>query len=240
MKSAETTVYQLVREEKIKKYPNTDKLNEIRNRYGYDLYMEALQKVTAEIAREKTIEELWMAACSGDMETLKDYYKNGGEVNRRYSKFGINHSLIAGAYRNGNFAIVSYLYEVGETPEEHEKQEVKFSPFAVVVIRQNGDTEKIGFTDKEYARKIYRCMCEIAAQDKAEVICTTLDELGNEKEKVLAKFSTSEKAQEYIEDKEQEFADTPEIYTISIKDKTENIAAVCFETKCKVTEQRNF
>lgn len=186
MTAAEKTVYELVKAARNKEHPDTEKLNEIRDHYGYDLYIEALRKVTAEMATEKTIDELWMAACSGDMETLKAYYTNGGEVNRRYSKFGRNHSLIAGAYRNGNFATVSYLYEVGETPEEHEKSEVKYSPFAVVVIRQNGDTERIGFNDKYNARKIFRCMCEIAVQS------------------------------------------------------VENIAAVCFETECKMTEQVSF
>lgn len=169
MTAAEQTVYELVKAARNKEIPDTEKLNEIRDYYGYDLYIVALRKVTSEMAREKTIDELWMAACSADMKTLKEYYTNGGEVNRRYTKFGRNHSLIAGAYRNGNFDVVRYLYGVGEMPEEHEKSEVKFSPFAVVVIRQNGDVERFGFTDKYNAQKIYRCMCEIAAQSAENI-----------------------------------------------------------------------
>lgn len=53
---------------------------------------------------------------------------------------------------------------------------------------------------------------------KVKVIATTLDEFGNEKEKVLARFSTPEKAQEYIDRKEQDFADNPEIYAVYIEE----------------------
>lgn len=72
-----------------------------------------------------TIDELWMAACSGDNTTLENYYDNGGEINRRYFKFGKFHSLIAGAYRNGNFETVELLQNAGETTEEHERAELK-------------------------------------------------------------------------------------------------------------------
>lgn len=63
---------------------------------------------------------LWCAACGGDIETLKAYYMNGGKLGRTYEKFGICHSLIAGAYRNGEFDTVRYLLSVGENLEEHE------------------------------------------------------------------------------------------------------------------------
>ena len=53
---------------------------------------------------------------------------------------------------------------------------------------------------------------------KVKVIATTLDEFGNEKEKVLARFSTPEKAQEYIDRKEQDFADNSEIYAVYIEE----------------------
>lgn len=71
------------------------------------------------------IYDLWAAACAGENETLENYYENGGEINRRYFKFGINHSLIAGAYRNGNLDTVELLQKYGETPEEHERDELK-------------------------------------------------------------------------------------------------------------------
>lgn len=72
----------------------------------------------------KSIYELWLASCSGDMETLKEYFSNGGMLNRRYNKFGENHSLIAGAYRNGNIETVEYLLDIGESIEEDEQQEM--------------------------------------------------------------------------------------------------------------------
>lgn len=72
----------------------------------------------------KSIYELWLASCSGDMETLKEYFSNGGMLNRRYNKFGKNHSLIAGAYRNGNIETVEYLLDIGESIEEDEQQEM--------------------------------------------------------------------------------------------------------------------
>ena len=65
-------------------------------------------------------EKLWTAVCCGEIETLKDYYQNGGEVGRTYKKFGKSHSLIAGAYRTGNYDIVHYLLEVGEKLEKDE------------------------------------------------------------------------------------------------------------------------
>lgn len=71
------------------------------------------------------IENLWSYACSGNLEKLKKYFENGGEVNRRYSKFNQEHSLIAGAYRNGFFEVVKYLVSVGETIITEEETEIR-------------------------------------------------------------------------------------------------------------------
>lgn len=68
-----------------------------------------------------TIKKLWDAACCGKTDVLKRHYENGGEIGLRYPAFGSKHSLIAGAYRNGNFDTVRYLIEVGETIEPFEK-----------------------------------------------------------------------------------------------------------------------
>lgn len=66
------------------------------------------------------IETLWECACDGNIESLKVYFENGGEMSRRFKAFGGEHSLIMGAYRNNNFETVEYLLSVGEaiTPEE--------------------------------------------------------------------------------------------------------------------------
>ena len=69
------------------------------------------------------INKLWEHACSGNIEELKRYYENDGSVNNRYFKFGDEHSLIMGAFRNNQFETVEYLMSVGEeiTPKEYEE-----------------------------------------------------------------------------------------------------------------------
>lgn len=71
------------------------------------------------------MDKLWGYACSGESENLKEYYENGGETNRRYFKFNRYHSLIAGAYRNGNIETVKYLVSVGETITAEEETEIR-------------------------------------------------------------------------------------------------------------------
>ena len=70
-----------------------------------------------------SMENLWSAACSGDEDALRDYYGHGGEVGRRYDRFGKSHSLIAGALRNGNTDTALYLLSAGETLQEQEVPE---------------------------------------------------------------------------------------------------------------------
>lgn len=116
-----------------------------------------------------TLEKLWEAACSGDIETLKKYYDNGGEPNQRYYRFNTYHSLIAGAYRNKQMEVVRYLYEVGERPEEHEKEEVKYFNFAIVIGRRNGTEEVIGFTTKENALTVFHAFESVAVHDAENI-----------------------------------------------------------------------
>lgn len=68
---------------------------------------------------------LWNAACSGDLNTLRSYYSGACKLNRRYHKFGSDHSLIAGAYRNNQIETVDFLLDMGETVMEHERTELK-------------------------------------------------------------------------------------------------------------------
>ena len=71
------------------------------------------------------IETLWSCACSGDIELLKAYYTccpNG--INRKYRRFGEDHSLIMGAFRNNQIETVKYLMSVGETISKKEKEEI--------------------------------------------------------------------------------------------------------------------
>lgn len=50
------------------------------------------------------------------------FNKRGGKVGREYFKFGIAHSLIAGALRNRNYETVDYLLSVGETVSGESEQ----------------------------------------------------------------------------------------------------------------------
>ncbi len=175
MKELENMIYNLV-----KAAETTEQLNEIRDKYGYDLYIEAICRVSEE-KREKTIDELWMAACSGDIETLREYYGNGGKENRRYNKFLVNHSLIAGAYRNGQIETVKYLYSIGEIPEAHEMDEIPFSDlvsYNVVINRIIGKMEILGFKEHENALYIFSCMCEIAGREAENIASVELHVLG--------------------------------------------------------------
>jgi hypothetical protein len=80
------------------------------------------------------IEELWTAACSGDLTTLRNYYSGVCEINRRYHKFGSDHSLIAGAYRNNQMEAVDFLLDMGETILDHERTELKEIYYRAVVL----------------------------------------------------------------------------------------------------------
>ena len=71
----------------------------------------------------ETIEKLWEAACSGDINILKQYYKTTGNI--RYQKFGREHSLIMGAFRNNQWKIIDYLLSIGETITQEEKEEIQ-------------------------------------------------------------------------------------------------------------------
>lgn len=68
------------------------------------------------------IEKLFMAACAGDMPTLKEYYSANGKKNLRYKKFGKENSLIMGAFRNNQWKTLDYLLSVGETITEKERK----------------------------------------------------------------------------------------------------------------------
>lgn len=71
------------------------------------------------------IEKLFMAACAGDMPTLKEYYSANGKKNLRYKKFGKENSLIMGAFRNNQWKTLDYLISVGATITEDEKKEIQ-------------------------------------------------------------------------------------------------------------------
>ena len=133
---------------------------------------------TAVASYYEQLKKLWYAACSGDIESLKVYFENNGKRNRRYFAFWKFHSLIAGAYRNGKMETVKYLYSVGETPAEHEKEEIKFSPYKIIIEKKNGTVESIGFNSKENAYQICHSMEKIAVEAIEDILRITIEEYG--------------------------------------------------------------
>ena len=71
-----------------------------------------------------TIDELWTAVCSDDRDAVKKYYENCGERNLRYHKFGKEHSLVMGAFRNGHMEMCELLISYGETVTKDEENEL--------------------------------------------------------------------------------------------------------------------
>ena len=82
------------------------------------------------------IEMLWEYACCGDIYSLRIYYENGGETNRRYFAFGGEHSLIMGAYRNNQFETIEYMLSVGETVTQIEKNEFNIEIQKIMCLRK--------------------------------------------------------------------------------------------------------
>ena len=70
------------------------------------------------------IEELWGWVCSNDIDNVVNYYNRGGEVGRKYNRFGYDNSLIMGAVRNGNYELANILADYGEDVSHSEAVEL--------------------------------------------------------------------------------------------------------------------
>lgn len=111
----------------------------------------------------ESIENLWNWACSGEIDNLKQYYVNDGISNRRYFRFGKEHSLIAGALRNGNFETVDYLLSVGETVNgESEQQEMTAYYNNRVVKAAENLVDYYRYHNKNLTRKQYELFDDLA------------------------------------------------------------------------------
>lgn len=131
-----------------------------------------------------TMEKLWESACCGENDKLKEYYENGGKINRRHKAFGITHSLIAGAYRNGNLDTVDLLYKYGERPEAHEIDEIGFIPgYAILIIRTDGKRQYVPFASKENTYAIYHSLQNVAVDttENIEALAVQYDNVIMEK-----------------------------------------------------------
>jgi hypothetical protein len=67
-----------------------------------------------------TAEKLFELACAGGTETLRELYHSGQRLDVTYEKFGKEHSLIMGAFRNRQWHTVRWLLGNGAklTPAE--------------------------------------------------------------------------------------------------------------------------
>ena len=71
-----------------------------------------------------TAETLFGLACAGDTGALAELYKNGVSMDARYSRFGEEHSLIMGAFRNRQWDTVRWLLAHGARLTKAEQEEV--------------------------------------------------------------------------------------------------------------------
>ena len=110
-----------------------------------------------------TIEELWSAACTGDNETLSDYYADGGEKNRRYYSLFAHHSLLAAACRNGNMDTVDLLLENGEKLMEHERYELREVYYREVVRTAKALVDHMSCNNKNLTKKQEWLVDDLAA-----------------------------------------------------------------------------
>lgn len=67
-----------------------------------------------------TAEKLFELACAGESEALRELYHSGQRLDVTYEKFGREHSLIMGAFRNRQWATARWLLNSGAklTPAE--------------------------------------------------------------------------------------------------------------------------
>lgn len=71
------------------------------------------------------IKTLWSYACNGELNSLRKYYMDFGELNRRYNAYDKDNSLVMGAFRNKHYETVEYLLSVGERPTKEEQAKIR-------------------------------------------------------------------------------------------------------------------
>lgn len=71
-----------------------------------------------------TTEKLFGLACSGNIKELENYWNCEGSLNVTYEKFGMEHSLIMGAFRNQQYDTVRWLKNHGCRLTDHEQNEI--------------------------------------------------------------------------------------------------------------------
>ncbi len=71
-----------------------------------------------------TAEVLFELACAGDIEALAVLYQKGVSMDVRYSRFGEEHSLIMGTFRNRQWDTVRWLLAHGARLTRPEQEAV--------------------------------------------------------------------------------------------------------------------
>ena len=84
-------------------------------------------RVLRESPENVSSDELWERVCKGedeDIEFIREYVQNGGDLDVRYHKFGREHSLLLGAIRNRNVDMADLLLRLGATPTVEEGRDL--------------------------------------------------------------------------------------------------------------------
>ena len=71
-----------------------------------------------------TAEKLFELACAGEIETLRGLYQNGQRLDVTHEKFGKEHSLIMGAFRNRQWDTARWLLGSGAKLTLEERAEI--------------------------------------------------------------------------------------------------------------------
>lgn len=85
-----------------------------------------------------TEEKLFELACAGDIGTLEELYRNGQRLDVTYEKFGEEHSLIMGAFRNQQWDTVHWLLgsDARLTPAEQEEVNDRYQEVRLIAEMQ--------------------------------------------------------------------------------------------------------
>ncbi|MCH5211745.1 MAG: hypothetical protein J1G06_01905 [Oscillospiraceae bacterium] len=89
---------------------------------------DTLQKANSYInAINSTIEDLYIAACSGDYDKITAYFdsRKTAQLNRRYKSYKGEISLVMAALNNKMYDICTYLLSIGETVTDDEFKELE-------------------------------------------------------------------------------------------------------------------
>lgn len=71
-----------------------------------------------------TAEKLFELTCAGEIETLRGLYQNGQRLDVTHEKFGKEHSLIMGAFRNRQWDTARWLLGSGAKLTLEERAEI--------------------------------------------------------------------------------------------------------------------